>query len=134
MNKNQTNNAPEIPKDPPPDFPFEPACSTCRVSAVLSAPASLGSVLVVWTVEGSWVTGVDWVNNKVLDKTPVTVEEIDADEKLTVEVVGDNVVAEVLPAVVTAVLDDVAKGMTFGFRFWNSLRDKKKLEILKLLK
>ena len=53
----------------------------------------------------------------MLDETPVTVtvEEIDTDEKLTVEVVGDNVVAEVLAAVVTAVLDDVAKG--FGFRF-----------------
>ena len=70
----------------------------------------------------------------MLDETPFTVaiEEIDTDEKLTVEVVGDNVVAEVLAAVVTAVLDDVAKG--FGFRFCNSLRDKKKLEILKLYK
>lgn len=62
----------------------------------------------------------------MLDETPVTVtvEEIDTDEELTVEVVGDNAVAEVLAAAVTAVPDDVAKG--FGFRFCNSLRDKKK--------
>ena len=55
----------------------------------------------------------------MLDESPVTVtvEETCIDEELMVEVVHGNVVAEVLAASVVTVLDDVAKGVTFGFRF-----------------